>query len=94
MSIQQMQTFADLRRQGNTTAHERLAFLEAHQQQAREHQRELERHLVVIEEKIHHYKKMLTEKDLGAALDQVPAPYRFSMTKESKKEAEETTSFS
>lgn len=60
MSIRQMQTFVELRRQGDATALKRLAFLEAHQQQVREHLRKLEYHLAVIEEKTQHYKRMLT----------------------------------
>ncbi|MBO0784130.1 MAG: MerR family transcriptional regulator, partial [Ktedonobacteraceae bacterium] len=49
MSIQQMQVFANLRRQGDATVSERLVFLEAHQQEVREHLNELEGYLTVIE---------------------------------------------
>jgi DNA-binding transcriptional MerR regulator len=58
MSIRHMQAYADLRRQGDTAASARLALLEAHQQQVREHMRELENHLAAIEKKMHHLKSM------------------------------------
>ncbi|HEY7418845.1 MAG TPA: MerR family transcriptional regulator [Ktedonobacteraceae bacterium] len=52
MSIRQMLAFADLRKQGDQTVPERLALLEAHQQQVREQMHTLEGHLAVIEEKM------------------------------------------
>lgn len=70
MSIQQMQAFTDLRRQGDATEYARLAFLEEHQRQVREHVRELESHLAAIEEKLQHYRSMLADKAKAAERDQ------------------------
>jgi DNA-binding transcriptional MerR regulator len=54
MSMRQMRAYADLRRQGDATASARLALLEDHQQQVREHILELEDHLTAIEKKMDH----------------------------------------
>jgi DNA-binding transcriptional MerR regulator len=59
MSIRQMQTFAELRRQGDAVVPERMAFLEAHQQQVLQRIYELEGYLTVIERKIQRHKNML-----------------------------------
>jgi DNA-binding transcriptional MerR regulator len=82
MSIRQMQTFADLRRQGDASIRERLAFLEAHEQQVQEHLDELERNLVVIRRKIQRHRAMLADEKAEAKHGQIPALSRFSMTKE------------
>ena len=58
MSIRQMRAYADLRRQGDTTASARLALLEAHHQQVREHMRELEHHLAALEQKMQHLRNL------------------------------------
>jgi DNA-binding transcriptional MerR regulator len=60
MSIQQMLDFAALRRQGPSSAPQRLAMLEEHRQQVRAHIQELEGHLEVIEKKIASYHKELS----------------------------------
>jgi DNA-binding transcriptional MerR regulator len=59
MSIRHMQAYADCMRQGDSTASDRLALLEAHQQQVREHIHELEEHLVAIEQKTYHLRSMV-----------------------------------
>ncbi len=53
MSIRQMQEFAALRRQGDTTIAERRALLEAHQQMVQMHIEDLQRNLEAITRKIH-----------------------------------------
>jgi len=53
MPIRQMQKFAALRRQGDTTIAERRALLEDHQQMVRIHIEELQRNLDAITRKIH-----------------------------------------
>ncbi|MBO0795956.1 MAG: MerR family DNA-binding protein, partial [Ktedonobacteraceae bacterium] len=63
MSIQQMQVFADLRRQGDATVSERLVFLEVHQQEVREHLNELEGYLTVIERKIQRHRELLADEE-------------------------------
>jgi DNA-binding transcriptional MerR regulator len=92
MSIRQMQEFSDLRRQGESTLSERLVFLEAHQQQVREHIRELEYHLAMIDVKIQHTRRLLADKTQCAEQDQVSAQHRVPMT--TQKNEEEKVSFS
>ena len=58
MSIRQMRAYADLRRQGDATVGARLALLEAHQRQIREHMCDLENHLEAIEQKMHLLRSM------------------------------------
>lgn len=82
MSIRQMQTFADLRRQGDTSVRERLTFLEMHERQVQEHLDELERNLVVIRRKIQRHRAMLADEKTEAKHDQIPVRSRFSMPKE------------
>ncbi len=62
MSIQQMQTYAALRRQGDAEVSGRLAFLEAHQQQVLANIRELEGNLAVIEKKILRHRNLLADE--------------------------------
>ena len=62
MSIQQMQTYAALRRQGDEEVPGRLAFLEAHQQQVQANIHELEGYLAVIERKIQHHRNLLADE--------------------------------
>jgi DNA-binding transcriptional MerR regulator len=65
MSIRQMRAYAALRRQGDTTASARLALLEAHHRQVREQIRDLEQHLVAIEQKTHHLRSMVDDEMKG-----------------------------
>jgi len=53
MSIRQMQEFAALRRQGDTTIAERRVLLEAHQKMVQIHIEDLQRNLEAITRKIH-----------------------------------------
>src|SRR5689334_11482192 len=53
MSIRQMQECAELKRGGDATRRERLAFLEAHRQGMQEQRRKLEEYLANIDKKIH-----------------------------------------
>lgn len=71
MSIQQMQAYAALRRQGNVSIPERLAFLEEHHRQMQEHMQQLEGYLKAIERKIQLNKGKLAEESKNT--EQVPA---------------------
>ncbi|SRR5579883_2218949 len=62
MSIRQMQAYAILRRQGEISIPERLAFLEEHHRQIQENMRELESYLKAIEHKIQINKNKLAEE--------------------------------
>jgi DNA-binding transcriptional MerR regulator len=57
MSIQQMQQFADLRRQGSATTKERRILLEAHKNKLAEQIERLQEHYEVINEKIEIYRQ-------------------------------------
>lgn len=65
MSMRDMRAYADLRRQGDITVRARLALLEAHQQQVRDHILELEHHLGAIEKKMHHLRSIIDEMKSG-----------------------------
>lgn len=55
MSIQQMQRYAELQRQGDETLAERVGMLRAHRQQVEERLDELREHLMLISHKIEYY---------------------------------------
>ena len=78
MSIQQMQTYAELRRRGDTEVSGRLAFLEAHQQQVQANIHELEGYLAVIERKIQHHRNLLADERNDIA--EAPASSHLSLT--------------
>lgn len=59
MSIQQMQRYTELQRQGDDTLPERLEMLKRHQQQVEAHIRQLRKHLKVIEYKVGFYQELL-----------------------------------
>ncbi len=61
MSIQQMQTYAELQRLGDTTLANRVAMLCDLKQQAEAHIQELEEHLKIIRYKIEYYQGVLSE---------------------------------
>jgi len=61
MSIQQMQTYAELQRQGDETLPARLQMLRDHQQQVEAHMAELHQNLEVICYKIGYYQKVVDE---------------------------------
>lgn len=58
MPIHQMQRFASLRRQGNSSIRERRTLLEGHKDEVNKRLLELEHNLEAIEEKIFHYKQL------------------------------------
>lgn len=62
MSIQQMQTYANLQRQGDATLPERLEMLKAHRRTVESHMNELRAHLQVICFKIDIYEGIVAEK--------------------------------
>jgi DNA-binding transcriptional MerR regulator len=57
MPISQMQQYAELQRKGDSTLPQRLELLKAHRHTVKEHIRELEEYLAVIEHKITYYTK-------------------------------------
>jgi DNA-binding transcriptional MerR regulator len=61
MSIQQMQDFAYLRRQGPSTMPQRLAMLEEHHRLVSTHMQEMAGHLAIIEEKIVKHQRELAQ---------------------------------
>ena len=62
MSIQQMQIYAQLQRQGDETLTQRLEMLRAHQYQVEAHMAELEEHLKLIRYKVEMYSAIVSEK--------------------------------
>ncbi|GHO46185.1 MerR family transcriptional regulator [Ktedonospora formicarum] len=62
MSIRKMQEFANLRRQGEKSLEQRLAFLEQHQQEVLERLHETEAHLAVIDAKIKLHRAQIARK--------------------------------
>jgi DNA-binding transcriptional MerR regulator len=60
MSIRDMQRFADLRRQGDATAGERLELLERHRDAVRRRIAELSDCLTSLDSKIDHYRELST----------------------------------
>ena len=67
-----MRHFAELRRQGDTTATERLFILEQHQRSLEQQMQKLELHMKALQEKIGHKKASLAQR--GAASHSVYAP--------------------
>jgi DNA-binding transcriptional MerR regulator len=64
MSIQQMQAYAELQRQGDETLPERLEMLKAHQRKVEAHMNELREHLRVIDYKVTIYQEIVDERVL------------------------------
>ena len=64
MSIRQMQECAELKRGGDATRRERLAFLEEHRELVQEQRRKLEEYLANIDKKIHDLQVSLAGDDL------------------------------
>ena len=64
MSIRQMQECAELKRGGDATRRERLAFLEEHRERMQEQRRKLEEYLANIDKKIHDLQVSLAGDDL------------------------------
>jgi DNA-binding transcriptional MerR regulator len=67
MSIKDMQTYAELQRQGEETLPERLEMLKSLRDKVEAHMDELNEHLKLIYYKIDIYQKIVTEKELEKA---------------------------
>lgn len=63
MSIRQMQECAELKRGGDATRRERMAFLEEHRERVQEQMRKLEEYLAYIDKKIGHLQVSLAGDD-------------------------------
>ncbi|GHO78769.1 MerR family transcriptional regulator [Ktedonobacter sp. SOSP1-85] len=63
MPLAQIHHFAELRRQGETTATERLRILEQHQYALSQQMQRLEQHMTALQHKIAHKKAFLAQRD-------------------------------
>ncbi len=63
MPLAEMFHFAELRRQGDATAAERLQLLEQHQLALEQRMRKLQQHMTALQQKIAHKKAFLREKE-------------------------------
>lgn len=66
MPIAQMLHFAQLRRQGDATAAERLQLLEEHQRVLEAQMQKLAHHMAALQEKIAHKKAVLSQRESAA----------------------------
>ena len=66
MPLSQMLHFAELRRQGDATAAERLSLLEQHQQALQQQMGTLQQHMTALQEKIAHKKAFLAQRQASA----------------------------
>ncbi len=66
MPLAQMLHFAELRRQGDATATERLLLLEQHQHSLEQQMQRLEQHMMALQQKIAHKKAVLTQRDAAS----------------------------
>ncbi len=71
MPLAEMIHFAQLRRQGDATATERLLILEQHQRTLEQQMQKLEQHRSALRQKIAHKKEFLAQRDASAS---VPTP--------------------
>lgn len=67
MPLAQMLHFAELRRQGDATATERLLLLEQHQRSLEQQMQKLQHHMTALQEKIAHKKAALTQRGIVSA---------------------------
>ncbi|MBL8155705.1 MAG: MerR family transcriptional regulator [Anaerolineae bacterium] len=67
MPIQDMQTYAELQRQGDSTLPQRVSMLEALERQVESHIREMNEHLGLIRYKIGFYREVLTQTQIAEA---------------------------
>lgn len=81
MPLAEMRLFAELRRQGDATAGERLRLLEHHQQTLEQRMRRLEQHMTALQEKIAHKRAFLAQRNAtslstgaSATVNFAPAP--------------------
>lgn len=63
MPLAEMRHFAELRRQGDATATERLRLLEHHQQTLEQRMQHLEQHMIALQQKIAHKKAFLARRN-------------------------------
>ncbi|MBV9257384.1 MAG: MerR family transcriptional regulator [Ktedonobacteraceae bacterium] len=63
MPLAQMLHFAELRRQGDATADERLLLLERHQHALEQQLQKMEQHMMALQQKIAHKKAFLAQRD-------------------------------
>ncbi len=63
MPLVEMRHFAELRRQGDATASERLRLLEQHQQALEQRMQKLEQHMSALQQKIAHKKAFLAQQN-------------------------------
>lgn len=66
MPLAQMIHFAQLRRQGDATATERLHLLEQHQHSLTLQRQKLEQHMTALQQKIAHKKEFLVQRDAAS----------------------------
>lgn len=66
MPLAQMLHFAELRRQGDATATERLLLLEQHQRSLEQQLQKLEQHMMALQQKIAHKKAFLVQQDAAS----------------------------
>jgi DNA-binding transcriptional MerR regulator len=66
MPLAQMVHFANLRRQGDATASERLLILEQHQRALEQQMQNLEQHMTALQQKIAHKKEFLAQRNAAA----------------------------
>ncbi|MDQ2902467.1 MAG: MerR family transcriptional regulator [Chloroflexota bacterium] len=66
MPIARMLHFAELRRQGDATATERLLILEQHQHSLEQQMQKLEQHMAALQEKIAHKKEFLAQRNAAS----------------------------
>jgi|SRR5579859_423009 len=96
MPLSQMLHFAELRRQGDATAAERLRLLEQHQQALEEQLRRLQQHMTALQAKIAHKKAFLAERQtarpaIDGSIPQVAGaevPARGASSSQRQKEAQ------
>ena len=69
MPIRKMKRFADLRREGDPTIPARRALLKKHGTEVRQRVAELERDLVMIDEKVELYEQMEAQNDAATGRD-------------------------
>jgi DNA-binding transcriptional MerR regulator len=65
MPLAEMRHFAELRRQGDATAAERLRLLEQHQQALEQRMQQLEQHMTALQQKIAHKKAFLAQRNVA-----------------------------
>src|SRR5262249_9238897 len=65
MPLAEMHHFAELRRQGDATASERLRLLEHHQQALEQRMQQLQQRMAALQQKIAHKKAFLSQRNIA-----------------------------